>query len=77
MFALRYTGMLDEDELRKVMTDMGKVLSDSEFAQAMAEIDEDGSGEIDFDEFLGWWQSQDPEAQQQLAMLMDLNFDDL
>ena len=71
------TGTLDEDEVRKVMADMGKVLDDAAFAAAMAEIDEDGSGELDFDEFLGWWQTQDPEAQKQLEMLMDLDFDDL
>ena len=71
------SGTLDEDEVRKVMADMGKVLDDAEFAAAMAEIDEDGSGELDFDEFLGWWQNQDPEAQKQLELLMELDFDDL
>ena len=43
----------------------------------MAEIDSDGSGELDFQEFLAWWQKQDPEAQRQLMLLQDVNFDDL
>eukprot|EP01047_Picozoa_sp_COSAG01_P074367 COSAG01_NODE_12407_length_1745_cov_15.771567_1_plen_89_part_00 len=28
-------------------------------------------------EFLSWWQMQDPEAQNQLAILQNLSFDDL
>ena len=43
----------------------------------MAEIDSDGSGELDFGEFLAWWQKQDPEAQRQLMLLQGVNFDDL
>ena len=41
------------------------------------QVDDDGSGYLDFDEFLVWWQNQNPEAQKQLELLMDLNFDDL
>lgn len=43
----------------------------------MDKIDSDSSGQLDFDEFLAWWQTQDPEAQRQLMMLQDVNFDDL
>ena len=54
---------------------MGKKLSDKEFDSAMAEIDADNSGEVSFEEFLEWWQRQDPEAQKQLMMLNSINFD--
>ena len=44
------------------------------FAEKMAEIDLDGSGELDYDEFLDWWQSQDQLAQEQLMKLQALDF---
>ena len=47
------------------------------FAQVMAEIDKDQSWELDFKEFLGWWQRQDPEAQKQLEILRGLQVDEL
>eukprot|EP01047_Picozoa_sp_COSAG01_P092468 COSAG01_NODE_23832_length_803_cov_1.051355_1_plen_57_part_00 len=53
---------------------MGKNMSDAEFAKAMFEIDADGSGELDFGEFLKWWQKQDKDAQKQLMQLSELNF---
>ena len=31
----------------------------------------------EYEEFLAWWQAQDPEAQKQLMMLNEMNFDDL
>jgi|EP01047_Picozoa_sp_COSAG01_P044075 hypothetical protein len=71
------SGFLDTMEVRKVMQDMGKTLTDEEFAAVMDEIDVDKSGELDFAEFLSWWQMQDPEAQNQLAILQNLSFDDL
>ena len=59
------------------MKSMGKPVDDAGLDAAMLEIDKDGSGEVEFEEFLAWWQQQDPEAQKQLMMLQDLNFDDL
>jgi hypothetical protein len=47
------------------------------YCAQMREIDTTGDGELDFDEFLVWWQKQDPEAQKQLMLLQDVNFDDL
>ena len=43
----------------------------------MDDIDSDGSGQLDFKEFHAWWQTQDPEAQRQLMMLQECNFDEL
>ena len=69
------SGTLDRGEVRACMESMGKKLSDKEFDSAMAEIDADNSGEVSFEEFLEWWQRQDPEAQKQLMMLNSINFD--
>jgi hypothetical protein len=33
--------------------------------------------QVDFKEFLGWWQNQDQAAQAQLMALMELDFDSL
>eukprot|EP01048_Picozoa_sp_COSAG05_P015844 COSAG05_NODE_1961_length_3777_cov_28.309407_3_plen_419_part_00 len=71
------SGFLDEDEVRTVMQDMGIDLEQHQFASAMQEIDKDGSGELDFKEFLAWWERQDPEAQKQLQILHDLHVDEL
>eukprot|EP01046_Picozoa_sp_COSAG06_P011470 COSAG06_NODE_656_length_13333_cov_6.485492_4_plen_166_part_00 len=71
------SGALDKNEVREVMKSMGKDLDDAQLDAAMAEIDKDGSGEVEYEEFLVWWQGQDPEAQKQLMLLNELNFDDL
>ena len=41
-------------------------------AFAIEALDFNGDGELDFDEFFGEWQNQDPEAQKQLELLMEL-----
>ena len=71
------SGFLDRTEVSAVMEFMGKPVDDAGLDAAMQEIDKDGSGEVSFEEFLAWWQKQDPEAQKQLMMLQALNFDDL
>ena len=43
-------GRLDASEVTRVFNDMGKELTEAEAAEAFAEMDKDGSGEIDFDE---------------------------
>ena len=47
----------------------------TEFAEIMAEVDLDGSGELDYGEFLQWWLAQDKEAKEQLMKLSSINFD--
>ena len=73
------SGSLDKAEVRTVMSAMGMSHADDEeeFAATMRQLDRDGSGEVDYREFLVWWQQQDPDAQAQLNALADLNFDDL
>ena len=36
--------------------ELGLDLDEAGFVAAMAELDDDGSGEVDFPEFLSWWQ---------------------
>ena len=48
-------GVLDKDEIRSLARAMGVKLTDGELKDAMAEMDEDGSGEVDFEEFYHWW----------------------
>jgi Ca2+-binding EF-hand superfamily protein len=59
------------------MHDMGRDLSDAEFGNFMSEIDTDNSGELDFSEFQKWWLRQDPEAKRQLAIINEIDFDEL
>jgi hypothetical protein len=68
------SGSLDRAEAKTAMEAMGQKMSDQEFQNAMTELDDDGSGEISFDEFIVWWQKQDAEAQQQLIALNALDF---
>ena len=53
----------------------GRPPSESELSHAFADLDRDQSGEVTWDEFLKWWQAQDPTAQAQLKLLSELSFD--
>jgi len=71
---------LDAAEVRSVMQSMGKKFTDAEFEEAMAEMDKDGSGALDFEEAFAWWHAQDPGAQMQLEQSvkgMKLELDEL
>eukprot|EP01045_Picozoa_sp_COSAG04_P003363 COSAG04_NODE_136_length_23756_cov_16.820645_10_plen_510_part_00 len=47
-------GTLDADEIWRLCRDMGAELDARELKEAMREMDADGSGEVDFEEFHGW-----------------------
>jgi Ca2+-binding EF-hand superfamily protein len=47
------TGALDPDELKAAFKKMGH--PEFDVMAVMAEIDEDGDGEVDIDEFFEWW----------------------
>ena len=49
------SGELDREEVAQLSKDMGAVLSEAELDAAMLEMDEDGSGQVDFDEFRSWY----------------------
>ena len=47
-------GTLDGNEIWRLCRDMGAELDTRELKEAMREMDADGSGEVDFDEFYAW-----------------------
>ena len=47
-------GTLDREEIRNLARSMGNQLTEGLLDLAMSEMDEDGSGEVDFDEFFDW-----------------------
>ena len=66
-------GTLDREEVGALADFFGEVaMSEAQIDEAMAEMDEDGSGEVDFDEFRAWYHSREErkkakEAEQQKA----------
>jgi len=46
------TGNISCDSLKTIFTSCGQEMTDQELDEMVKEVDEDGSGEIDFDEFL-------------------------
>eukprot|EP00760_Papus_ankaliazontas_P032947 PhM_4_TR6096/c0_g1_i1/m.107086/K02183/CALM; calmodulin len=51
-FDTDHSGSIDIDELGKVFDAMGQSLSKEELGQLIAQVDDDGSGEIEFQEFM-------------------------
>ena len=50
------SGSLEREEIALMSLELGKPLSEPELDEAMAEMDADGSGEVDFDEFERWFE---------------------
>jgi Ca2+-binding EF-hand superfamily protein len=50
-------GLLDKDEIKDVFNSKGVVLSQAELDNVYAEMDDDGSGEVDGEEFQAWLRS--------------------
>jgi hypothetical protein len=53
------SGYIDVKELKGLLQKLGEELSDEELDQAFRELDSDGSGEIEFFEFVEWFTSED------------------
>ena len=49
------SGTLERDEIDKLAKEMDTPLTDRELDVAMATMDADGSGEVDFEEFSDWY----------------------
>ena len=49
----------------------GKALNDQNLDLAMKEMDKDGSGEVDFNEFYQWWTSETPKTLQMNFEVLD------
>merc|ERR1719389_1226032 len=52
-------GYIDVKELKELLEKLGEELSEEELDQAFRELDQDGSGEIEFFEFVEWFTSED------------------
>lgn len=52
------SGSIDARELRRLVEDLGGVLTDSDLSAALRVLDKDRNGAIDLQEFIGWWTSQ-------------------
>ncbi len=48
-------GSLDRDEIAALAVNLGKRLTRKELDEAMKDMDEDDSNEVDFEEFSRWW----------------------
>merc|ERR1719439_491346 len=53
------SGYIDVKELKELLEKLGEELSEGELDQAFRELDSDGSGEIEFFEFVEWFTSED------------------
>merc|ERR1719277_1991616 len=53
------SGYIDVKELKGLLQKLGEELRDDELDQAFRELDSDGSGEIEFFEFVEWFTSED------------------
>ena len=51
------SGALDEKEFAKLCRDLGRKLNKKAMAEAMAEMDRDGNGTVEWREFDIWWQA--------------------
>ena len=52
LFDVNGDGLISSEELGIVLRSMGQNPSDKELKEMISELDEDGSGEVDFEEFV-------------------------
>jgi calmodulin len=55
------SGMLDRDEMRRLMSLMGNPCNDTEMDSLMDELDADGGGLVDINEFKDYWSEKSAE----------------
>merc|ERR1719240_2326782 len=53
------SGYIGVKELKELLEKLGEELSEEELEQAFRELDQEGSGEIEFFEFVEWFTSED------------------
>jgi len=51
-----HSGSLSVEELAELCTGLGSELDKNEIESALVTLDTSGNGQIEFEEFLGWWQ---------------------
>ena len=49
------SGDLDREEVRSVMKKMGRNVSEAKLDRIMVDMDRNGDGLVDYDEFVNWW----------------------
>jgi len=54
-FDTDHSGSIDCSELQGLMKALGAPIDDGECAMAIEALDADGSGRVEFDEFVEWW----------------------
>lgn len=65
------SGLLDRDELKKLLEKLGKVVTEEVLSTAMQEMDRDDSGQVDLSEFLQWWRKAGAEARAEMTRVAD------
>ncbi|GMH51252.1 hypothetical protein TrST_g10856 [Triparma strigata] len=68
MFDADAGGTINRDEMRNCVDELCIPMDDDELTQVMKEVDEDETGEIDFEEFFGWYQKNAGAATKGKAM---------
>jgi len=58
-FDLDQSGYMDAAELKSLLKKLGEDMSEDELTSAFQDLDSDGSGEIEFFEFVEWFTSED------------------
>eukprot|EP00730_Choanoeca_flexa_P012308 TRINITY_DN393_c0_g1_i2.p1 TRINITY_DN393_c0_g1~~TRINITY_DN393_c0_g1_i2.p1 ORF type:complete len:169 (+),score=51.15 TRINITY_DN393_c0_g1_i2:46-552(+) len=53
------SGSIDASELKEIAYQLGHPMTDAQIAEGLKEIDLDGSGELNYDEFKRWWAQKD------------------
>lgn len=51
-------GSIDREEFGEFLEAIGKSMSKEQLAKGFEEIDVDGSGVIEFKEFVAWWENR-------------------
>eukprot|EP00656_Telonema_subtile_P020946 TRINITY_DN2199_c0_g2_i4.p1 TRINITY_DN2199_c0_g2~~TRINITY_DN2199_c0_g2_i4.p1 ORF type:complete len:599 (-),score=156.63 TRINITY_DN2199_c0_g2_i4:261-2057(-) len=59
------SGTIDEQEMAQLATNIGFPLSEMELQAAMYRMDKDRNGQVEFDDFVAWWNSENEDKLQQ------------
>ena len=64
-------GTVTKEEFHNLCYGLGHHLDDESFEAAWCEVETDGSGELTYEEFMQWWQSDDRWEHLQHAAIVD------
>jgi Ca2+-binding EF-hand superfamily protein len=64
-------GSLDKDELRELLEKLGLEVTDEKVDSVMLEMDADGEGAVELQEFLWWWKKAGKEYREKMTKLKD------